>query len=162
MKLKNRKTGEIKECVVIPIDGNGYPNEYQVFEKGESLAELNEEWEDVPEEPKEYWFIDAFGNIIQNRITKHRGDTYTDMSSDYEMQKRIGNYFGTKEEAEGVVKKLKAWQRLKEKGFEFINFPYKKICKYDARTGVGNLEYQVKYYEELDSDLDLLLSGEDD
>ena len=49
MKLKNKKTGEIKECVVIPIDSNGYPNEYQVFEKGESLAELNQEWEDYEE-----------------------------------------------------------------------------------------------------------------
>ena len=46
MKLRNKKTGEIKECDVIPIDDNGYPNEYQVFEKGNSLAELNEEWED--------------------------------------------------------------------------------------------------------------------
>lgn len=52
MLLKNKKTGEIKKCVVIPVDSNGYPNEYQVFEKGESLAELNEEWEDY-EEPKE-------------------------------------------------------------------------------------------------------------
>ena len=34
MLLKNKKTGEIKECVVIPVDSNGYPNEYEVFEKG--------------------------------------------------------------------------------------------------------------------------------
>ena len=33
--------------------------------------------------------------------------------------KAIGNYFETKKEAERAVKKLKAWKRLKEKGFEF-------------------------------------------
>lgn len=49
MKLKNKKTGEIKECVVIPVDENGYPNEYQVFEKASSLTELNDEWEDYEE-----------------------------------------------------------------------------------------------------------------
>ena len=76
-------------------------------------------------------------------------------------KQEIGNYFETKEEAEKAVEKLKVWKRLKDKGFEFINFPYKKICKYDARTGVGNLEYQVKYYEELDDDLDLLFGGEE-
>ena len=50
MKLRNKKTGEIKKCVVLSIDENGYPTEYEVFEKGNSLAELNEEWEDVLED----------------------------------------------------------------------------------------------------------------
>lgn len=33
--------------------------------------------------------------------------------------KEIGNYFETKEEAEKAVEKLKAWKRLKDKGFKF-------------------------------------------
>jgi hypothetical protein len=33
--------------------------------------------------------------------------------------KQIGNYFETKEEAEKAVEKLKAWKRLKDKGFRF-------------------------------------------
>lgn len=70
MKLKNKKTGEIKECVVMPIDESGYPNEYQVFDKGDSLAELNSEWEDMPEEKwrdvlgfEELYQVSSFGNV---------------------------------------------------------------------------------------------------
>lgn len=36
-----------------------------------------------------------------------------------EEYKEIGNYFETKEEAEKAVEQLKAWKRLKDKGFEF-------------------------------------------
>ena len=32
--------------------------------------------------------------------------------------KQIGNYFETKEEADKVVEKLKAWKRLKDLGFK--------------------------------------------
>ena len=58
MKLRNKKTGEVQECVVIPIDENGYPNEYYVFENGETLAELNENWEDYKEEqPQQRYYL---------------------------------------------------------------------------------------------------------
>lgn len=99
MKLKNKKTGEIKECVVIPVDSNGYPNEYQVFEKGESLAELNEEWCDY-EEPKE----DGLDNIIA------LVEAYS--SNDSERYPKE------------IVEKLKAWKRLKDKGFSIYSWDY--------------------------------------
>lgn len=60
------------------------------------------------EEPKEHWTIGHDGAIFK--------------LSEWENQKdheEIGNYFETKEEAEKVVKKLKAWTRLKDKGFRF-------------------------------------------
>ena len=53
MKLRNKKTGEIKDaCEVLDMK-----QEDGVMYKYYTLAELNENWEDY-EEPKEYWFID--------------------------------------------------------------------------------------------------------
>lgn len=55
MKLRNKKTGEIGYL----ITGRGIDhyvvanNEWVSCGKYNSLAELNEEWEDVLEEPKE-------------------------------------------------------------------------------------------------------------
>ena len=94
-----------------------------------SIKDFTDHWEDAPEEPKRYWFIDAFGNIVQNEITKHCGDEYTDMTHDHENQKLIGHYFETKEEAERAVEWLRAWKRLKDKGFKFTLTP-----------GVGSLD----------------------
>lgn len=149
MKLRNKKTGEIvMVCKIIPE-----PYEARDFECS-SLAELNEEWEDY-EEPKEYWFIDAFGNIIQNKLTKHRGDAYTDMSSDYEIQKSIGNYFSSREEAQQAVEKLKAWKRLKDKGF-----------KLDAVVGDTFFCLDIfmcgKSYEAIKDDLNIVFGGNDE
>ena len=63
MKLRNKKTGKIAEFEditrVYKFIGN--QNTYN------SLAELNEEWEDVPEEPKKYYYITSCGE------TTHRG-----------------------------------------------------------------------------------------
>lgn len=120
MKLKNKKTGEIVRVEFL--------NNYQTDDGAEigfrvadtlvvysynSLADLNAEWEDAPEEPKKYWYIDCRPKIA----TYHTIDT----GSGYdERQKEIGNYFETKEKDERAVEKLKAWKRLKDKGFEFI------------------------------------------
>ena len=108
MKLRNKKTGEI----IILID--------HIFDNYNSLAELNEEWEDVPEKPKEYWFIDYDGGIIPFNRNK---ETVTD-----NLMKSIGNYFETKEEAEKAVEKLKAWKRLKDYNVKFnLDFVRNKI-----------------------------------
>lgn len=113
MKLRNKKTGEIgnlaprgceDERLWVWIDNKSKP-EYRY----NSLAELNEEWEDY-DEPKEYWYIADNGEIEKD----------TDDWDDYEERmKEIGNYFETKEEAEKAVGKLKAWKRLKDGGFRF-------------------------------------------
>jgi len=142
--------------------------EYQIEdEKGvpingsfKTLSELLEKWEEIEEEPKKYWFIDAYGNIVQNEITKHYGDEYTDMTDAYESQKQIGNYFGTEEEAEKVVEKLKAITRLEDKGFRFDGYDV-------AHNGNGDLCGQIFYnagnycIEDVEKDLDLLFGGEE-
>ena len=143
MKLRNKKTGEIKECVVIPKDINGYPNEYEVFEKADSLAELIDEWEDY-EESKEYWFIKWCGEV----------DKETDDGVEVDKEcKEIGNYFETKEEAEKAVEKLKAWKRLKDKGFKFLGYGFKVNDK-----GIIIKAYCPKGFID---DLNLLFGGEE-
>ena len=60
MKLKNKKTGEIIEFdAILPVkDVSGDSVAHLEYN---SLAELNEEWEDAPEEPKESWYIECDG-----------------------------------------------------------------------------------------------------
>lgn len=106
MKLRNKKTGEILELCC------HRSGDYR--EKYDSLAELNEEWEDVPEEPKKYYYITSCGE------TTHRGYRLWENESIYDKnRKQIGNYFETEEEAEQAVEKLKAWKRLRDAGFKF-------------------------------------------
>lgn len=104
MRLRNKQTGEIvpasNVAVGIGEDGKWYG----------SLAMLNEEWEDY-EELDEIWYIDWKGDIRS-----------ADIDNDWAGEKQIGNYFETKEEAEKAVEKLKAWKRIKDKGFRFTEW----------------------------------------
>ena len=157
MKLRNKKTGEI-----VDVESLGHADSlkgkfgYQVTlswkidehldtcKTYNSLAELNEEWEDY-EEPKEYWCIDWTGGV--NHIT------VLDDTDEYEENKKeIGNYFETKEEAEKAVEKLKAWKRLRDKGFRFIDH-------IDRDSGQGMTRYEWDGYVN-GEDLDLLFGGE--
>ena len=147
MKLKNKKTGEIgyfcfanwDSPVLIIMDKNGVQ-----LAKYNSLAELNEEWEDY-EEPKEYWYIDYDGGILCSEI---------DNSSAEKMMISMGNHFNSIEEAEKAVEKLKAWKRLKDKGFSFHGW---------NGTEIGsNISYISEfYYEGCADDMDLLFGGEE-
>ena len=109
MKLRNKKTGEMAD---LTLSHNG--ETLLLVQDGETLAYdvdleyLVNNWEDY-EEWKEYWFIDADFGICGG---KHTGEP-----PKYKYE--IGNYFETKEEAERAVEKLKAWKRVKDKGFEF-------------------------------------------
>ena len=134
MKLRNKKTGEIREIKNILVD--------EMFTVN-SLAELNKEWEDY-EEPKEYWYITWDGDV-ENETDD---DTEVDKSC-----KAIGNYFETREEAEKAVEKLKAWKRLEDKGFKFIDH-------IDQDNGQGITRYEWDGYVD-GEDLDLLFGGEE-
>ena len=72
----------------------------------------------------------------------------------------IGNYFDTREEAEKAVEKLKAWKRLKDKGFRFTGFTYKD------RGRMNELEIYCQLGEPPDDiedmeDVRLLFGGEE-
>lgn len=157
MKLRNKKTGEIIETdfelsISIPDDKKLYGNNTYTQIKGySSIKELSEDWADY-EEPKEYCYLSGRGEV---RCIE---DENTDFDKDH---KEIGNYFETKEEAEKAVEKLKAWKRLKDKGFKF--------CGHDDRDR-GQLGDIVIYAEmptfEYDDDstrddIDLLFGGEE-
>ena len=145
MKLKNKKTGEIG---ILIVDGaykfvtNFAVEDDEMNRLGEynSLAELNEEWEDY-EEPEEFWYINECGDVLEY---KYDGGCSCPILE----AKEIGNYFETREEAEKTVEKLKALKRLKDKGFRFE--------RWFQRWLVGG-----EYNDETRADLDLLFGGEE-
>ena len=137
MRLKNKKTGEINY-------GDLHLDDF------DSLAELNEEWEDYEEpEDKDFWFFDEEG-IIRN--TKEENWPEESVAA----AKAIGDYFETKEEAERAVEKLKAWKRLKDKGFTFYDWVWDYIPIQTLKiTASSAIHYGIE------EDLDLLFGGEE-
>ena len=163
MKLVNKNTTNIKVFgEIVPCNEYGciaVKTDQGVTWYYRSLAELNAEWEDVPEEPKEWWYIDIHG---PHKVTNN--DEYYQQVKN--ASKEIGNYFETNEEAELAVRKLKAWKRLKGGGFEFMSCSYGHDKTTDDTGGwirfrVNHL-YDERYGCEVEKDLDLLFSGEDD
>ena len=119
MKLRNKRTGEIHEITQAVFLSDDMNKKFAIYSQSEghnyayrTIAELNEEWEDY-EEPKsrEYWYIEDIDGVAF--MDADLGERYN------KFRKSIGNYFETKEEAEKAVEKLKAWKRLKDKGFRF-------------------------------------------
>lgn len=159
MLLKNKKTGESYETtmpIVFNIKTNG-GGEHTV--SCESITELNEEWEDVPEEPERYWYIAHNGTV--GCFEYDDGWQYGDFNWQ-ERLKQIGNYFSSKEEAEKAVERLRAWKRLKDRGFRFdhirsidgVSIKHKDLDQYTI----------IAYADEDACDresLDLLFGGEE-
>ena len=149
MKLRNKKTGEIIDVYKGQILLHYSQGKKTIQFK--SIEEL-EEWGDY-EEPEKFWFIDFSGEVKEFEMLGFEWQGW---------MKEIGNYFGTKEEAEKAVEKLKALTRIQNKGFKF--------CGHDDRD-IGQLGDIVIYAEmptfEYDDDstrdgLDLLFGGEDE
>lgn len=145
MKLRNKKTGEIVD--IIAYKTRKQPLIESIYYQGQfkTLAELNEEWEDVPEEPKGCWIINILG-IVEYTHFRNKDEA--------EMLTEIGNRFETKEEAEKAAEKLKAWKRLKDNGFKFEG--WKRDEKYWG-------DFTITAADQTscdDKDLDLLFGGE--
>ena len=137
MKLRNKKTGKIKE--VDPLVIGGF----------QSLAELNEEWEDYEEPLVDWvWYMDLQGSV----------GCAAREENDWSRESEIGNYFETKEEAELAVDKLKAWKRLKDKGFRFDGWDENHHCLGVIEFSFPNAENSVYDFKQ---DLDLLFGGEE-
>ena len=112
--------------------------------KYDSIKDFTDHWEDAPEEPKGFWMINILG-IVEY--------THGLPENEVEMMKAIGNYFETKEKAEKAVEKLKAWKRLKDKGFRFKGW-----------SGASGSNNQVVYCDFGKADvslLNLLFGGEE-
>lgn len=157
MSLRNKKTGEIgwlycdqtgvsKKMVVFSEENNFLAGPHWEYD---SLTELNAEWEDAPEEPKTINEIDVVLDAISEYCNEH---SY--YSGDLEKIKILNI----------VEDKLKAWKRLRDKGFRFEGYSH-----YDWN---GNESLAISFeYPDFDetfdnkqvvADLDLLFSEEDD
>ena len=160
-QVKNKMTGDIGELDFDSKEGVFIVVRYDLLTKVTSksyyknLKDLNEEWEDY-EEPKEWWYIDIHG---PHKVTNN-DEYYQQVKA---ASKQIGNYFETKEEAEKAVEKLKAWKRLKDKGFRFNGKEVfsEGLLEIDgvlpALKRVDNAE-RIKIID----DLDICFGGEDE
>ena len=150
MKLRNNQTGEIVVFGegIVDLNHFGCKNVAEMIEAG---------WEDY-EEPKEYWWIDT-GSIPMVRKSNN-----PILSTAEDIDKEIGNYFETEEEAEKAVEKLKAWKRLKDKGVVFDSFEEVESCdnRYHFTFSVRCDRYWSDRLHSVDADLKLLFGGGDE
>lgn len=157
MKLRNKQTGEIidltegciKDCTdFISLKPVAVLEKEYIYN---SLAELNEEWEDYEEPLKPYWFInDLDGEPMKCELKNCRKSNFIEWGNH---RKQIDNYFETKEEAEKAVEKLKAWKRLKDKGFRFDDF--------SANAAYFTVDGWWIGKDEFTKDMNLLFGGEE-
>lgn len=161
MKLRNKHTGQTGSGRKLD-DGRYivYMSDGDITYSDEELCFL--EWEDVSEEPKEYWFINSVGAATRP------SDTTDWTQQDAIYHKEIGNCFETEEEAELAVRKLKALKRLKEHGFRFNNcdlYDANNIILFSMPKRAEVVDddelYGVRddYAEEDKKDLELLFGG---
>ena len=155
MRLRNKKTGEIgytglavDGLLPVTIEGRVAGNAEQRYR---TLAELNEDWEDY-EEPKKYWYIYGDGVLSADDNNDFMACT----------MREIGNYFETKKEAEKAVEKLKAWKRLKDKGFRFYGWNKGDLFECKPNT----IEFACDgtepcTWEGIQKDLDICFGGEE-
>lgn len=149
MKLRNKKTGEIIVfdailCIKDMKNGDPVHLEYNSYEA------FAGEWEDTPEEPEIIWYLDYQGQIRS-----------ADSTNDWTREKEIGNYFESKEEAEKAVEKLKAWKRLRDKGFKY-NKHWGYAIDQPKVDNTVNLELLAICEDEVEtSDLDLIFGEEE-
>lgn len=146
MKLRNKKTGEIRKAEAREDGIYLYDETTEQWYKYE--LELLADWWEYYEEPKEYWWIKYDGTISHAEIG----------TMSFTKQERIGNYFRTKEEAEKAVRKLKAWKRLKDKGFEFVEHQIHGMTIDGEGSGCAYFKFDKPLSK---SDLDLLFGGEE-
>ncbi len=142
MKLRNKKTGEIVNLLeIIRLNDKFYlrlsDNEGRTFKVGfNSLTKLDEEWQDY--EAGYYKFTPA---LLDNRIVA-----------------LIVDEKASREEARKLMVKLKAYKRLKDKGFRIDRWcnvsagPYRPVWFYFEKDTA---------LEDVKSDLDLLFGGEE-
>ena len=134
MKLRNKQTGEI---ATLTLSSNGEElllmKNNEMVTRNVKLSDL-EEWEDY-EEPKGTalrWIILTLENFIENEPD----DKWIDL-----------------EDCKQMLEKLKAWERLKDKGFKFGRWQF-----LDDRSGVW---VRGNYAPDIVDELDILFGGEE-
>lgn len=137
MKLRNKKTGKILETArsssVIKDKFRIYDELADKYYTYTSLAELNEEWEDY--EAGYYKFTPT---LLDNRIVA-----------------LIVDEKATREEAEKLMVKLKAYKRLKDKGFRFDDYHI------PAGEIHFDMEIPIDSLHEIAKDMDVCFGGKE-
>lgn len=117
------------------------------------FEEINESTRWKPDLNQKYYYLDNDGSIYN--------DVWDDAFSVDDDRFDIGNCFQTKEEAERVVDKLKAWKRLKDSGLKF------KDCNksnYDKTFYINaEIEHDVvafDFFKDLRTALDMEIDDE--
>ena len=114
----------------------------------EKFPNILDEWFEEVEEPKEYWVIDI-----------RDGAGYKPyLEEPSEMDFEIGNYFETEEDALLAVRKLKAWKKLKDKGFKFKEWKHTPFMETVDGYNI-HIEAYIDKIVDVMKDLDLLFSG---
>ena len=140
MKLRNKKTGEIIEFKAVKFG-----------DKVDDEIVINvDDWE-IYVEPNEFYIVDLDGEIL---VSDFEDKTI-------EKCKMLGNYFETKEEAEKAVEKLKAWKRLKDKGFKLDGWTIDDSLRISICTNTDEDDLYDEDRRRMKADLDLLFGGEE-
>lgn len=145
MKLRNKKTREI-----IEFDKAWLADNDNTCMQVNSLAELNKEWEDY--EGPEGWCVTMYGGIT--RIAKDDEPFISDL-------KEIGNYFNDKESAYDALDKLKAWKRLKDKGFKTEGWTIDDGLRVSICTNLNSDGIYDEDRKETKKELDICFGGEE-
>lgn len=165
MKLRNKDDGRTREFGI--DETNSFPyylrDELGNTFRAKTLKEIADKWEDY-EEPKESKYLYV---IDPNRVSNIRKIYKEDEPDWCEQALELGIGFETVGEAEKAVEKLKAWQRLEDKGFRFegIKEDYTRILQSQVPFRTGKRYLQFNKSEDKDwmkenwKDLDLLFSG---
>lgn len=151
MKLRNKKTGglatfEVHDDYLTLKTDSGW-HDY------DSLAELNEEWEDYEDEL--FYVISA----------EHKSGYQCVLKEDYpeicEVAKELGIGFETEKEARRAVEKLKACKRLKDKGFKLNGWTIDDGLRVSICTNLDSDGIYDKDRKETKKDLDICFGGEE-
>ena len=153
MKLRNKVTGEIAE-----VEGGVFKLKIGALEQHlQSLERLIDEWEDYEESGYTYWIDTREERIVQADLP------LTDNCLEY--VRELGLSFESKDEADKAVEKLKAWKRLKDKGFHIsgwdnsIGDDYYKPSQIVIELN-GNPDWdEYDNINDIKEELDLLFGG---
>lgn len=112
----------------------------------------------TPEESREHWAIDQFGEPIN-----------VSGLSRFQLEKlhRLGNDFPSENATMKAIEKLRAFKRLKEKGFRFDGWTIDDGLKVSICTNLegdnifSESEKLDRQYKEIRVSLDLLFGGEE-
>lgn len=142
MKLRNKDDGRVKEFGIDETKSFPYylRDEFGNTYWAKTLKEIADKWEDY-EEPK--GIIDICLN--------------TGFSGFW----RVQIDYNDREEAEKAVEKLKAWERLKDRGFKFNGL---STTVFDAPGIEYDIDEEAVRFlnSEANKDLNLLFGGKDD